>query len=82
MLLQLRNQIREEAKEFAREVISMASSSPDEAARSVERQLLVLVGEDDYAEEMYLAALNEARVHYELEECLSKRAIELIERAT
>ncbi len=80
-LLQLRNQIREEASEFAREVISMANSSPDEASRSVERQLLVLVGEDDYATKMYLEALKSARVHRELDEYLSQHAIKLIEKA-
>ncbi len=80
-LLQLRNQIREEASEFAREVLKMAKDSQDEASRSVERQLLILVGHDDHAERMYLSALKNERVHYTLHEYLGDKALKLIEGA-
>lgn len=78
MLLAFRNQITEEANEFARQVIDMMYSSPEEAAASVQRQLFVLVDEDDYAAKTYLAALNKAGVHQKLSDHLGERAIKLI----
>ena len=71
MLLQFQNQIREEANEFVKQVLDMVYSSPKEATIWVERQLLVLGGEDDYAKETYLIALNKAEIHQKLSDRLT-----------
>ncbi len=80
MELHSRNEIQEDAKEYAREVELMTESSPAEACASVERQIAILAGQDDYALGMYLGAMKKAGIHRELANHLPKSVVRLIEK--